>query len=364
MKKRDLDLLIVFGTNFHVGNCRYLVGSKPCQGWDYSSYAQGYGTEIVTVPMSGDPALWVFEPMVPWVRDEVASIGLYDEPWIEVKTLNAFFNDVHRLARHPKRVAYEGRNITPWPIYEKIRKQMGKDLPETDIVEVQRRIKEQKEIKLLEVASRINDQICNELVDGVIRCGVTEKEVVRKICELAYSMGVETCDANFMISDDLGWAHSRDRTIDDGQLLSLHVILSYEGYFSDNDRVFGFGHVSKEDEELARACRLALEAGLRTIKPGIKGCEAMEAAWAAHKHADHSKWSLDVGHSIGLEGEELYSWKDWILEKNMVLCFSPGACYRGRTWATEDVIHVTANGARLLTKFPVDHVIRRIHVSN
>lgn len=364
MKEKDLDLLIVFGDNFHVGNCRYLSGSKPCPGWDSSSYAEGYGTELVSVPATGDIVLWVFEPMVPWVKDELASIGLYGEPWIRVKSLNEFFEEIQNLTKSAKRIAYEGRNITPWPIYDKIRKKFGAELPETDIVELQRRVKDQKEIKLLEIASRINDQICEELVSGIIRFGVTEKEIVRKICELAYSMGAETCDANFMISDDLGWAHSRDKTIDDGDLLSLHVIVSYEGYFSDNDRVFGFGNISKRDEELARACKLAFEAGLKTIKPGIVGHEAMEAAWAAHEFADHSKWSLDVGHSIGLEGEELASWKDWTLEKDMVLCFSPGACCDGRTWATEDVIHITASGARLLTKFPVDYVVQRVRVDS
>ena len=357
MQEKDIDLLIVFSDNFHIGNCRYLTGIKPSQGWE-PTFEEGYGTEIVTITQKGEPILWVNEMMVPWVKEHLACIGVGDETWINVQPWTKLNHGLAELGKENRNIAYEGRDITPWPIYEGIRNTVKKELMMADVTKLLRRIKSQKEIKLLEVASRINDIICDELVNGVIRCGITEKEVNRKICEIAYSLGAETCDANFMIDDDLGWGHPTDKVIEDKTLLSLHVILSYEGYYSDNDRVFGFGNISEEDRELARACKLSLEAGLKAIKPGIIGQEAMDAAWAAHEWADHSKWSLFVGHSIGVEGEEDGLWKDWTLEKDMVLCFSPGAYRNGKTWATEDVIHVTNNGVRQLTKFPVDHIIQ------
>jgi Xaa-Pro aminopeptidase len=357
MRDRDLGLLIVFSDNFHIGNCRYLTGIKPNQSFS-PSWESGNGAEVVTLPLKGDPILWVPSIFVGWVKKRLASIGLGDESWMSVKPWVELNDGLKELSGRAKSFAYEGRRITPWPIYEGIRKAIGYDLQETDILEHQRRIKGQKEIKLLEVASRINDQICVNLVSGAIKYGVTEKEVCHKICKLAYSMGAETCDANFMIDEDLGWAHPTDNTVEDGRLLSLHVILSYEGYYSDNDRVIGFGNISKEDEELAHACKLALEAGLKAMKPGIIGKQAMEAAWSAHKWANHSKWSMHIGHAIGIEGEELGGWGDWTLEKDMVLCFSPGAFHNGKTWATEDVVHITESGPRLLTKFPVDYIIR------
>ena len=357
MKEKGLDLLVVFADNFHIGNCRYLTGIKPDQGWA-TTYGGGYGAELVTVPLDGDPTLWVCGIMVPWVKSKLTTIGVGDESWMDIKPWTELGAGLKNLSKKAKNIGYEGLIHTPWGIFEGIKKDVGGKLSETDILEHQRRVKEQKEIKLLEVASNINDQICEELVNGVIRYGVTEKEVNRKICELAYAMGAETCDANFMMDEDLGWGYPTDNTMEDGRLLSIHNILSYEGYYSDNDRIIGFGNITKDDEELARACRLSLEAGLKALKPGIIGKQAMEAAWAAHEWADHSKWSMHIGHAIGVEGEELGGWGDWKLEKDMVLCFSPGAFYKGKTWGTEDVVHITATGARLFTKFPVDYIIR------
>jgi Xaa-Pro aminopeptidase len=357
MEERDLDLLVVFSDAWRSGNSRYLTGIRPYTG--FFSEVPGYTQNIVTIPREGDPALFVCDFMQDWVKRGVAGT-LKEKPWIDVKPWTQVDSALRELGPKVKSVGFEGKNIVPWAIYEDLRTATGSELKDTDILELQRRIKSEKEIKLLEVASNINDRICEELVGGIIRYGVTEKEVQREIEVLGHSMGAEYVDANFMQSRNVGWAYATDATIDDGSLLSLHVILQYEGYNSDNDRIFGFGNISKEEEELAEIVKEAFKNYLNAVKPGVEAIEAIIAAVNTHDFVCSGEESSGAsGHSIGLEGEEGLI-NNWTFEEGMVFTGSVGAYNKDikATWATEDVIVVTESGARTLTKFPRDCVIR------
>jgi Xaa-Pro aminopeptidase len=193
-----------------------------------------------------------------------------EEPWIEVKTWSEISDVIKEVCtkNKVKNIGFEGKDIIPWPVYEYLKKDLDVELKDTNLLKVQRRVKSEKEIKLLEVASNINDRICEELVRGIIRYGVTEKEIQRKIEELGHSMGAEYVDANFMQSRNVGWGHATDATIENGSLLSLHVILQYEGYNSDNDRIIGFGNILAMNKVIAIA-----SPNSAPIKRSIQDCK-------------------------------------------------------------------------------------------
>jgi len=358
MKNEDLDLLIVYSDAWRSGNCRYLTGVRPYPG--FFSEVPGYNQALITLPLKGDPTLFWCDFTQKWAKCGIAGT-LWEEPWIDVKPWSKIYDVLRELGGKAKNIGFEGKNIIPWPLYEDLRKTVGSEMKDTNILELQRRVKSEKEIKLMEIASNINDRICEELVRGIIRYGVTEKEIQRKIEALGHSMGAEYVDANFMQSRNVGWAHATDATIEDGSLLSLHVILQYEGYNSDNDRIFGFGNISKEEEELAKINNEAFKNCLKAIKPGVEASEAIIAAVNTHDFvASGEEGSGASGHGIGLEGEEGGLINDWIFEKGMTFTISTGAYNKNieATWATEDVIVVTESGARSLTKFPRDFIIR------
>src|SRR5208283_2504516 len=196
-----------------------------------------------------------------WVKRQLALQTLEEEPWMKVEKWSKLRNGLRNLGSGVRKVGYEGKWITPWPIYEMIRESIGGKLDDCDILEIERRVKSKSEIKLMEVASNINDRLCEHLVRDIIRHGTTEKEVERKLEALGHEMGADNVDANFMISKDMAWGHSTDTTIIDGDLLSLHCILQYEGYNSDNDRLFGFGNISSQAKELSVLCMKAFENG-------------------------------------------------------------------------------------------------------
>ena len=357
MEEGNLDLLIVFSDAWRSGNSRYLTGVRPYPG--FFSDVPGYNQNLITIPLDGDPTLFACDFMQDWVKRGIAST-LREESWIDVKPWAQIDGVLREFGGKAKSVGFEGKNIVPWSTYEDLKKAVGIEMKDTDILEIQRRVKSEKEIKLLEIASNINDRICEELVRGIIRYGVTEKEIQRKIEALGHSMGAEYVDANFMQSRNVGWAYATDATIEDGSLLSLHVILQYEGYNSDNDRIFGFGNITKEEEELAAITKEAFKKYVGAVKPGVEAIEAIIAAVNTHDFVSSGEESSGAsGHSIGLEGEEGLI-NNWTFEEGMVFTGSVGAYNKDikATWATEDVIVVTESGARTLTKFPRDYIIR------
>jgi len=358
MKEKELDLLIVFSDAWRHGNCRYLTGIKPYPG--FFSDVPGYNQALITIPVDDDPTLFWCDHTIHWAKRGICGI-LSEEPWICVKPWSEIDNVIRDLIskNKMKNIGFEGKDIIPWPVYELLKTSFENEPTETNIIKVQRRIKSEKEIKLLEIASKINDQICEELVKGIIKRGVTEKSVQRKIEELGHSMGAEYVDANFMESRNVGWGHATDRKIKDGDILSLHVILQYEGYCSDNDRIMGIGTITKKEKELAEITKEALKNYLKAVKPGVEAMEAIIATVNTHEYVEAGEEGAGAsGHGIGLEGEEELI-NEWVFEKGMVFTATAGAYNKDikTTWATEDVVVVTDKGARLLTKFPIDYII-------
>jgi Xaa-Pro aminopeptidase len=360
MAREGLDLLLVFCDSWRSGNCRYLTGIKPSRAmmpvYDPILNRSGYGLEMITIPLEEDPALWITDFEVEWVKRELGTQSIKEEPWIDVRPWEDLTDTLKELGSNAKRIGFDGKNIVPWPVYEGFRHAVGREIQDSEIISILRRVKSRMEIKLMEVASNINDKICEALVDGIVHYGVTEKEVERKIEAIGHSMDAEYVDANFMISRDLAWGHSTDTSIEDGSILSLHVILNYEGYASDNDRVMGYGNISGDDRKLAEICVQSYNNGLAAARPGIKGLEVIEAVKRTHEYAAAMPWT--GAHGIGLDGEEGGKIDDWILEEGTAFCLHAGAYHWGTIWETEDVIVVTKRGARTLTRFPRDYVIQ------
>ena len=102
-----------------------------------------------------------------------------------------------------------------------------------------------------------------------------------------------------MIGRHIDFGHPTDATPTDGDILSLHVILAYEGYHSDNDRIMGFGTLSEREKEVASLAKNSFYNGLRAMKPGMDASEIYKAANETDSLVETH------AHGIGLEGEEL-----------------------------------------------------------
>ena len=247
MEQRNIDLLVVYSDSWRNANCRYLSGIKPYvmptrAYYDYAPMA------VMTIPLDEDPTIYI--PLAVWAKRDLAGT-LREKPFINVKNLSHVKEGIEKAAMKSKWIGFEGKDITPWQVYEDLTKAAGKQMEDVLILEEMRKVKSDSEIKLMEIASNINDRICEDLVNGIIRYGVTEKEVAREIESIGHSLGAEYVDAQYMIGRHIDFGHPTDTTPIDGDILSLHVILAYEGYYSDNDRIFGFGKLTERERNLA-----------------------------------------------------------------------------------------------------------------
>ncbi len=146
-----------------------------------------------------------------------------------------------------------------------------------------------------------------------------------------------------------------DDPLREGDVLMLDTGAVYDGYFCDFDRNVAIGQA---DDAACRAydtLHRAIDAGLRTIRPGAR-CSDLFGAMAAVIEAD----GFDAGNvgrfGHGL-GSQLTEWPSHTptdhtaLQPAMVVTLEPGLTIApGRTMVHEEDVLVTPDGAELLTR--------------
>lgn len=148
------------------------------------------------------------------------------------------------------------------------------------------------------------------------------------------------------------------RKVKKGDIAIMDISPRVNGYWGDcsNSVVFW----TEPDEEQLKyflAVKDAFEAGMEAIYPGKKFSEVnriMERQYEKHG----MMFCSYQGHQIGCSVNEVPRFTyvgDSVIKENMVVCIEP-QMYTGRFGKTgvrlEKMLHVTANGAVLLNKFP------------
>jgi methionyl aminopeptidase len=95
-----------------------------------------------------------------------------------------------------------------------------------------------------------------------------------------------------------------ERVLKDGDILSLDLATTFEGYVSDTALTIGIGDVSPEAERLMRVCQESLMLGIAAMQPGNRLGDIGHAVQAhAEKHGFGVVRDL-VGHGIGKQMHE------------------------------------------------------------
>ena len=89
------------------------------------------------------------------------------------------------------------------------------------------------------------------------------------------------------------------RTLDDGDILSVDVGVSLDGFVADSAFTFPVGEVSVEAERLLDACQAALAAGIAQCRPGNRLSDVSHAIQTTTEEAGFSVVRSLVGHGIG-----------------------------------------------------------------
>jgi Xaa-Pro dipeptidase len=156
---------------------------------------------------------------------------------------------------------------------------------------------------------------------------------------------------------------AKPQTLREGSILMLDDGCAVEGYTSDITRTFVLGKPTDKMKSVFDLVRRAQSAALAAARPGVQAADVDAAArkiivdggyGSGFKYFTHR-----VGHGIGMDGHEwpylvhndMFGWDlSPKLQAHMTFSDEPGVYIKGEFGIRlEDDMHVTENGAELLT---------------
>lgn len=241
---------------------------------------------------------------------------------------------------------------------DRLRAELGDFVDVTDIISSLRMVKSEAEIaKHRHICGIVSDAF--DELPNLLSIGMTEREAFAAFRGEILRQGAD--DVPYLVGatgpggiDDIIRQPS-DRAIDSGDLLIFDTGSTFDGYFSDFDRNFAFGHADDGAIDAYRAVWEATEAGLETVRPGATTTDifgAMNEVLKANGSLGNDVGRM--GHGLGMQVTEWPSHTasdDTVIEENMVLTLEPGLLWApGKAMVHEENIVVRADGAELLSR--------------
>ncbi len=240
---------------------------------------------------------------------------------------------------------------------------VGSDLRTAgDLVGEMRMHKTASEILALASVGAANDRV-QQAVPRLLRAGRTEEEVAADIAAALLAEGHARADFVIVGSGPNGASphhEASDRTIRPGDAVVIDIGgPSADGYFSDCTRTYlmAGGPPDPEFAEVYEVVRVAQQAGIDAVAPGVPAEEVDRAARAVIERAGYGEFFITrTGHGIGLEVHEhpyLVRGNERPLEVGMAFSIEPGIYLPGRFGVRiEDIVVCTDTGAQLMNNAP------------
>lgn len=174
-------------------------------------------------------------------------------------------------------------------------------------------IKSDEEIDLMRISGKVTGTILKEL-ETFIKPGISTEDIdrfvettIRNHGMIPTFKGYGGFPASACVSINEEVVHgipSRDRILQEGDIVSVDVGSTYKGYVSDAARTYGVGEISKEAQHLIDATRESFFKGLEFCKVGYR---LSDISHAIQKSAEGEGFSVIrdfVGHGVGQQMHE------------------------------------------------------------
>lgn len=220
-------------------------------------------------------------------------------------------------------------------------------------------IKSPEEIEKLRQAGRVLARIAADLKPK-IRSGIKSQdidqiaeELIRKSGGLAAFKGYRGFPASVCVSINEEIVHGipGERTINDGDIVSLDIGINWDGFFSDTAFTVGIGSISSQKQKLINAAKRALEIGISKVKVNNHLGDISAAIQRFVESQGFSVVRDFVGHGIGRsmhEDPEIPNFgqahQGTLLKAGMVLAIEP--MVNMGSWEAE----ILSNGWTAVTK--------------
>jgi Xaa-Pro aminopeptidase len=223
-----------------------------------------------------------------------------------------------------------------------------------------RMVKDAEEMRLLERAIAITDQVFTEAA-AALRPGMTEAEVARHIEDAYVPAGADGVGFHTIVASGPHAARPHhkpgDRQLQEGEPIIIDMGGSVGGYTADLTRTVWLGEPSAKLREINAIVAQANDAAIAGLKAGLTGVEGDALARnviAAAGYGDN--FTHGLGHGIGLrvhEGPSMSKKATEPLPTGSVITIEPGVYIPG--WGgvrIEDVVEIKDGGVRVLTHAP------------
>lgn len=262
-----------------------------------------------------------------------------------------------------KRLGFEAENVT-FTLHHQLRDALNKKqvliklTPVNGLVESLRAVKEPDEIKCIKKAVQISD-VAYEYIAGIIRTGMTEKQVAWEIEKCLRESGSQSVPFELIVASGpnaaLPHAKPSERTIKSGEPVVIDMGAKFNGYTSDLSRTICLGTPDSTFRKIYKIVLEAQLAALSAINEGVTGQQADSAARSVIQQAGYGEaFGHGLGHGIGLAPHELPrlgSGSSEPLTPGMVFTVEPGIYLPG--WGgvrIEDTAMIENGKLKLISK--------------
>jgi Xaa-Pro aminopeptidase len=263
-----------------------------------------------------------------------------------------------------RNLGFEENHVT-WGAHHEIAKTLRKLsdpvrlTPLKELVEEMREVKDADEIKTMETSADLMSRILGEIIETLLKPGMTEKQVAWQIENLAREAGAEGLAFPSIVASGpnsaLPHAVPTDRKIRAREPITLDVGVKWDGYCCDMTRTVFIGGTTSKFKKIYGTVRRAQLAALENIRPGAKSTLPDSTARDLIRDAGFGDFfGHSLGHGVGLATHErprLGPEKPVTLKEGMVVTDEPGIYVPGEGGVRlEEMVVIEKKGARILTK--------------
>jgi Xaa-Pro aminopeptidase len=372
LAETDLGALLLFDPN----NIRYVTSTH------IGEWARDKNARFVLLPRNGDPVLWDFgsaarhhQMYAPWLPPENFRGGVTPMRGAmpdETGVPDSFAGKIaHELRERGLEGEPVGIDMTDMTALNALNRAGVVTADGSQAMLASRAIKTDEEVALLDHAAAIVDAVYERIYE-MLRPGITEREVVADAHKLLFELGSEQVEAINAVSGDRCIPHPHvfsDRLLRPGDQAFFDIIHSFMGYRTCYYRTFCVGGVNQAQIDAYKQCREWLDDAIDLVRPGAT-TDQIASVWPTAQELgfddEESCFGLQFGHGLGVGLYEspmisrLHSLENPVeIEQGMVFALETYCAAGDGVSAAriEEEILVTAEGNRILTRFPADELL-------
>lgn len=363
----DVGAVLLFDFN----NIRYVTSTH------IGEWARDKMTRYALLTRGGDPHIWDFGSAAkhhrlncPWLRTEnihAGMVGLRGAVAPDAGLFRAAARQIREILKAEGAVDMPiGVDIVEPPMLAALEAEGITVCDAQQVMLNAREVKSVDEIMLLNTACAMVDG-AYQLIAEQLKPGIRESELVANVTKYLFDVGSEHVDNINAVSGERCSPHPHvfsDRIIRPGDQAFFDIIQTFVGYKTCYYRTFVVGTASDAQRDAYKQAREWIDASIELMKPGVTTDQVAKVWPKAEEFGFDNEmecFGLQFGHSVGLFLHErpiisrLNSLDHPVeIKEGMVIALETYCPAKDGYSAAriEEEIVVTADGPRVITKFP------------